>query len=150
MLIEHGDALARAGDPGAVAAFAEARDLAAGAPELVARAALGACGVGVTIIDVDLDRAAWLEAAAEQLGDGHPGLRARLLARLAIELAYEGDRLGAFSEAAVDAARAAGDPDALLAALNAAPCRALASGRARRAAHRRRRDDRARRRPRSP
>ena len=119
VLIEHGDALARAGDPGAVAAFAEARDLAAGAPELVARAALGACGVGVTIIDVDLDRAAWLEAAVEQLGDGHPGLRARLLARLAIELAYEGDRLGAFSEAAVDAARAAGDPDALLAALNA-------------------------------
>ena len=119
VLIEHGDALARAGDPGAVAAFAEARDLAAGAPELVARAALGACGVGVTIIDVDLDRAAWLEAAAEQLGDGHPGLRARLLARLAIELAYEGDRLGALSEAAVDAARAAGDPDALLAALNA-------------------------------
>ena len=119
VLIEHGDALARAGDPGAVAAFAEARDLATGAPDLVARAALGACGVGVTIIDVDLDRAAWLEAAVEQLGDGHPGLRARLLARLAIELAYAGDRLGALSEAAVDAARAAGDPDALLAALNA-------------------------------
>ena len=58
VLIEHGDALARAGDPGAVAAFAEARDLATGAPDLVARAALGACGVGVTIIDVDLDRAA--------------------------------------------------------------------------------------------
>ena len=121
ILIEHGDALSRAGDPGAVAAFAEARELGAGAPELVARAALGACGVGVTIIDVDLDRAAWLEAALEQLGTGHPALRARLLARLAIELAYEPgrDRLGRLSQAAVGTARAAGDPDALLAALNA-------------------------------
>ena len=112
ILIEHGDALSRAGDPGAVAAFAEARELGAGAPELVARAALGACGVGVTIIDVDLDRAAWLEAALEQLGTGHPALRARLLARLAIELAYEPgrDRLGRLSQAAVGTARTAGDP----------------------------------------
>ena len=150
VLIEHGDALARAGDPGAVAAFAEARDLAAGAPELVARAALGACGVGVTIIDVDLDRAAWLEAAAEQLGDGHPGLRARLLARLAIELAYAGrparrtqrggGRRRPRGRRSRRPARRAQRP----------PCRALAPGRARRAAHRRRRDDRARRRPRSP
>jgi hypothetical protein len=123
LLLARGDALDRAGDPAAREAFAAARALAraAGDPERLARAALGACGVGVTIIAVDHERAALLEEAIDALGTRAPALRARLLARLAIELVYvpERDRSGPLSEAAVAAARAAGDPDALLAALNA-------------------------------
>jgi DNA-binding SARP family transcriptional activator len=125
LLLARGDALARAADPEALAAFAAARELAraAGDAERLARAALGACGVGVTIIEVDLDRAALLEEAIAALGAGGraPALRARLLARLAIELAYAPgrDRSGPLSDGAVATAREAGDPDALLAALNA-------------------------------
>jgi hypothetical protein len=124
LLCARGEALARAADPEALDAFAAARALArgAGAAELLARAALGACGVGVTIIDVDLDRAALLEEAIDALGaDRAPALRARLLARLAIELVYvpARDRSEPLSAAAVAAARQSGDPDALLAALNA-------------------------------
>jgi DNA-binding SARP family transcriptional activator len=123
LLIERGEALARAADPGAVEAFSAALALAreARSAELLARAALGACGVGVTIIDVDLDRAAVLEEAIAALGGAAPALRARLLARLAIELVYvpARDRSGPLSAAAVAAARESGDPDALLAALNA-------------------------------
>ena len=84
----------------------------------------------MTIIAVDRARAALLEEAIAALGDTAPGgtagpraeaLRARLLARLAIELVYAParDRSGPLSEAAVAAARASGDADALLAALNA-------------------------------
>ena len=123
LLLARGDALARAADPEARAAFAAARALAraAGDAERLGRAALGACGVGVTIIAVDRERAALLEEAIAALGDGAPALRARLLARLAIELVYvpARDRSGPLSEAAVAAARESGDPGALLAALNA-------------------------------
>jgi hypothetical protein len=64
---------------------------------------------------------ALLEEALAALGDGDRSLRARLLARLAIALYYapRRDRSGPLSAAAVAVAREAGDPDALLAALNA-------------------------------
>ena len=122
LLIARGDALARAADPEARPAFAAARELAraAGDAERLGRAALGACGVGVTIIGVDRERATLLEEAIAALGDRAPALRARLLARLAIELVYvpARDRSGPLSEAAVAAARESDDADALLAALN--------------------------------
>jgi hypothetical protein len=90
LLLAEGEARARAGDPTAEATFLaaerEARHL--GCAELVARAVLGRCGVGVTIVGLDAARARALEEALELLGDGSSELRARVLARLAIELYY--------------------------------------------------------------
>src|SRR5207248_2932509 len=64
-----GEALARAGDPAAEATFLtaerQARDL--GDAELAARAVLGRCGVGVTIVGLDAARARALEEALELL-----------------------------------------------------------------------------------
>ena len=114
------DALVRAGDPAAGqacdAAIAAARALGDG--ERLARAALVACGLGVTIIGLDHEQIALLE---EALRGATGALRARVLARLAIALYYapEGGRAGKLSADAVAVAREAGDPDALLAALNA-------------------------------
>jgi tetratricopeptide (TPR) repeat protein len=75
----------------------------------------------VTIVGLDHGRVALLEEALAALGDAAPGLRARLLARLAIALYYAPgrSRSGELSAEAVGVAREAGDPDALLAALNA-------------------------------
>ncbi|HWM09083.1 MAG TPA: AAA family ATPase [Solirubrobacteraceae bacterium] len=117
LLLALADALLRAGDPGAQkacdAAIAAARD-----GEQLARAALVACGLGVTIIGLDHDRIALLE---EALRGATGALRARVLARLAIALYYApgGGRADELSAEAVAVAREAGDPDALLAALNA-------------------------------
>ena len=113
------DALVRAGDPAAGAAcdavVAAARELGDG--ERLARAALVACGLGVTIIGLDHERIALLE---EALRGAAGALRARVLSRLAIALYYApgGGRADELSAEAVAVARAAGDPDALLAALN--------------------------------
>jgi len=117
------DALSRAGDPAAGAAcdavIATARELGDG--ELLGRATLVACGVGVTIVGLDHGRIALLEEALAALGGAAPALRARLLARLAIALYYAPgrNRSGELSAQAVAVAREAGDSDALLAALNA-------------------------------
>jgi DNA-binding SARP family transcriptional activator len=122
LLLAIGEAQARAGDPVAeptfLAAKRHAREL--GDPELLARAVLGLCGVGVTIVGLDAARAAALEEALGLLGDGSPTLRARVQARLAIELYYAPGRARAdrLSAEAVKLARGAGDPDALLIALS--------------------------------
>ena len=117
-----GEAQARAGDPAAEPVFLAAERLARelGDAELVARAVLGRCGVGVTIVGLDTARAHALEEALELLGDGPPALRSRVLARLAIELYYAPGRARAdpLSAEAVELARCAEDPDALLVALS--------------------------------
>jgi DNA-binding SARP family transcriptional activator len=122
LLLALGEAQARAGDSVAertfLAAERQARDL--GDAELVARAVLGRCGVGVTIVGLDAARAGALEEALDLLGDGSLTLRARVLARLAIELYYAPGRARAdpLSAEAVKLARRAEDPDALLIALS--------------------------------
>jgi hypothetical protein len=117
-----GEALARAGlHADAQAAFAKARALArtADRADLLARAALGAGGAGVTILGARPEILAELEHALDALGADDPALRARLLARLAIELAYAPDpaHREAASAEALAIARRAGDPAALAAAL---------------------------------
>jgi hypothetical protein len=123
LLLALGDAQARAADPEADATFlaAEQRARALGDPELVARGVLGRCGIGVTILGLDAERARALEEALHHLGDRAPALRARILARLAIELYYAPDRnqAGPLSRQAIDAARSANDLDAQLTALSA-------------------------------
>ncbi|MFO7571621.1 MAG: adenylate/guanylate cyclase domain-containing protein [Gaiellaceae bacterium] len=92
-----------------------------GRSELLAHAALARGGVGVSVFDPDEAVVALLEEALEALGSEHPALRARLLARLAIEVYYvppPTHREG-LSEEAVGLARGAGEPEALLDALNA-------------------------------
>ena len=89
--------------------------------DLLARAALARGGVGVRVFDPDEALVALLEEALEAVGDEQPALRARLQARLSIEVYYEDpsslrERL---SEEAVGLAREAGQPDALFDALNA-------------------------------
>jgi hypothetical protein len=92
-----------------------------GDPDLLAWAALGRSGIGVTILDVDEGAVALLEGAAEALAGEPPELYARVLARLAIELYYSTDRerSPALSAEAVEAARASGDDATLAFALNA-------------------------------
>ncbi len=94
---------------------------AAGRSDLLARSALGLGGVGVTILGADPGLVSKLEQALAELGPDHPELRVRLLARLAIELAYEPDpaRREAISAEALAVARRTGDPAALAAALSA-------------------------------
>ena len=122
LLLAIGEAQARAGDPVAESTFLtaehDARDL--GDAELVARAVLGRCGVGVTIVGLDTARAGALEEALELLDDDSPALRARLLGRLAIELYYAPGRARAdpLSAEAVRLAHGAGDANALLTALS--------------------------------
>jgi DNA-binding SARP family transcriptional activator len=98
---------------------AAARQLGEGA--LLARAALGLAGAGVTIIAVDRQRVALLTEALEVLDDGEVELRARLQSRLAIELAYDADRArrDRLAADAVATARSSRDPRATAAALGA-------------------------------
>ena len=88
-----GEALTRAGDRGAAqapfdAAAAAAR--AAGDAALMARAALGAGGLGVTIGRADLGLVGLLEEARPMDATDADAVRsARLLSRLAVELYYD-------------------------------------------------------------
>jgi tetratricopeptide (TPR) repeat protein len=93
--------------------------------ELLGRAALvigalGYLGGGRAPVAVDLERRALLEEAAKRLGDRDPGLLARLLARLALELAYTDERwrMAQLTQRAVELARQAGDSVALGSALS--------------------------------
>ena len=122
LLLAHGDALLRAGEPAAAresfqAAAALARD--AGDPGLLGRAALGHAGLGISIIDLDAPTIALLEEALAAVAE--PVLRSELLARLAVELYYapSRDRSEELSSQAVAVARESGDPRAVAAALNA-------------------------------
>jgi class 3 adenylate cyclase/tetratricopeptide (TPR) repeat protein len=93
---------------------------ATGDPELLARAALARGGVGVSVFDPDEAVVAVLEEALGALGSRHPAFRARLLARLAIEVYYVStSRREQLSEDAVALARQVDEPEALLDALNA-------------------------------
>ncbi|MHB8694984.1 MAG: ATP-binding protein [Solirubrobacteraceae bacterium] len=124
LLVELGDARRRVGASAeADRAFEQAAAIArkeGDAPRL-AYAALGRAGIGVTIVTVDHSLIALLEEALAALGEGDPALRARLLARLAIELSYAGEdgRRAATSDEAVKVARASGDDAALASALGA-------------------------------
>ncbi len=94
---------------------------AGGHAELLARAALARGGVGVRVFDPDEALVALLEEALEAVGAEQPALRARLLARLSIEVYYEdpSSLRESLSEEAVLRAREANRSDALLDALNA-------------------------------
>ncbi|HEY1367594.1 MAG TPA: AAA family ATPase [Gaiellaceae bacterium] len=119
-----GEALERA-DAGteARAAFESAAAAARrlGNSALLARAALGLAGPAVTILTVDRERIALLEEALEALPPDEHGLRSRVQARLAIELAYDSDstRREALSSDAVLAGRETGEARATAAALGA-------------------------------
>ncbi len=105
LLLALGDAWLRAGDKTAARAAFRAVE---GDAEQIARATLGFSGLGATIIAVDREAVAMLQAALRDLPNGHP-LRARLLARLAIESYY--DCTPARRKALVDEAVAIGDAD---------------------------------------
>jgi DNA-binding SARP family transcriptional activator/tetratricopeptide (TPR) repeat protein len=118
-----GDAHDRAGRRApARAAFAEAAALArdAGDPELLARAALGHGGMAVVIAAADPANVRLLEEALAAEPAGDPATRARLLARLSVELYYaDPARARELSARAVEQAQRSGDAAALAAALNA-------------------------------
>jgi DNA-binding SARP family transcriptional activator/tetratricopeptide (TPR) repeat protein len=113
----------RAGAEHAREAFAEAvaigRELRD--PVLLARAALGIAGPWSTLGREDPEVVAVLEEALCGVGEQDSPLRARLLARLSLELYYAGqpERRLLLSEAAVRIARALGDPGTLAVALDA-------------------------------
>jgi hypothetical protein len=120
----HGDALQAADDPSAArASFMEASALArrAGDGELLARAALGSAGPQVAIRWVERERVHALEEALEVLPPDSDDLRARVQARLAIELAYDPDaeRRDRLSSEALASARAGREPRTLAATLSA-------------------------------
>ena len=123
LLAALGEARNRTGARGAArAAFLDAAAWARarGDAGLVARAALGAGGIGVTIGPSDPELVALLEEGLAGLDDADAALRARLLGRLAIELYYANrPRADELSREAIAAARASGDDGALAAALNA-------------------------------
>ena len=122
-LLALGDARERAGERAAArdafrAAAQIARELADG--ELLARAALGFSGIGVTIIAVDSESVALLREALAAAGE-QGAAAARLVARLAVETYYGStpQERKALGDRAVELARASGDELALIDALNA-------------------------------
>lgn len=122
LLVGLGDAQARAGSVDeARLAFREATEIAKlrGDPQLLARATLGSAGLGVTILDLDERLAAALTDAIDALPEAELGLRAELLARLAIARAYSPDRQESarIAEQAVAIARRWGDDATLARAL---------------------------------
>jgi DNA-binding SARP family transcriptional activator len=124
MLCTLGEALARAGSSSAAQeAFEQAAALArsVGDPRLLARTALGAHGIAVTIFEPDHQVVARLEEALVAIADADDAVRARLLARLTIELGYDPDsaRRESASQEAVTRALASTDATALAAALGA-------------------------------
>src|SRR5213594_3793994 len=129
LLLARGGAQWKAGDgSGARETFRQAADIARriGDAPLFARSALGFAGEGSRLLwvrsgVVDQPRIELLQEALDGLGERDPGLRARLLARLAINLywAPEPERVLALSEEAVTLARQLGDPRDLAAVLRA-------------------------------
>lgn len=110
LLLALGDARMRAGErahgqEAFTQAAAAARSVAS--PDLLARAALGYGGIGITIAPPDDTAVRLLEEALEELGDAEAELRATLLARLAVELYYapERDRAKSLSDEALRLAR---------------------------------------------
>jgi len=124
VLLRLGDARWRAGQADAARdAFRRAADLARGreAGIALALAALGYGATGVTTGLVDGLLVFVAEEALELLGEQAPALRARVLARLAMELYFSPDfsRAAALADEAVSLGRATGDRRALGEALAA-------------------------------
>src|SRR5438094_150451 len=129
LLLARGDVQWKSGDGrGARETFQQAAEIARriGDAPLLARSAPGFAGEGSRLLwvrseVVDQPRIELLEEALHRLGDGDPGLRAQLLARLALNLywAPEPERVVALSEEAVRLARQLGDPRLLAAVLRA-------------------------------
>jgi DNA-binding CsgD family transcriptional regulator/tetratricopeptide (TPR) repeat protein len=124
LLLSLGEAWSRAGErTNAKESFARAGDFARreGTPEQVARAALGYGGLVVPAGLTDRSLVTRLEDALTFLGGTASPLRARMLARLAMELYWSPDRARgeALSQEAVELARRTGDRPALCFALNA-------------------------------
>jgi tetratricopeptide (TPR) repeat protein len=124
LLLALGDSHARAGSTAeARAAFGEAADLARRLrlPQRLARAAVELGGPRPTFGVVDQEHVALLEEALGTLGDADGALRARLLARLAMELYFGADqkRRAMLIDEAAQAARGADDPATLAYVLNA-------------------------------
>ncbi len=123
ILLALGDAYMRAGErEEGRRAFSQAA--AAGRaldrPELLAHAALGYGGIGVTIATPDQKVVGLLEEALATLGRGDDGLRARLLARLAVEATQAApDRSESLSADAIGLARPKGDARTLVETLSA-------------------------------
>jgi DNA-binding SARP family transcriptional activator len=118
LLVALGDSCERAGDEeGARTSFRAAADTARGLgdPALLARAALGFAGPWSMLGRSDPRRVDVLEEALGALGSEDTPLRARLLARLALELYYSGDaqRRVAVSASALELARRLDDPRTL-------------------------------------
>jgi DNA-binding SARP family transcriptional activator/tetratricopeptide (TPR) repeat protein len=124
LLLAQGTSEDRAGlEDAARATFqdAAATARALGDATLLGRAALGFAGQWSVLGRVDEQRLAVLEEALAALGAEDNPLRARLLARLALELYYSGDpgRRQALSEQAVELARRLGDLRTLATCLDA-------------------------------
>jgi tetratricopeptide (TPR) repeat protein len=119
-----GEALFRAGDVTvARQAFAEAAALARtlSDPQMFARAVVGSAGRYIEVGMVNAQLCELLEEALVRLPDEDSSLRARLLARLAAELAYSKrpQRAAELCDLAVGMARRVRDPAALSDAFNA-------------------------------
>jgi tetratricopeptide (TPR) repeat protein len=123
LLLAVGEAHLLAGDEdSAKEAFLEAAEIArvTESPERLARAAIGYGGRFVWMrAGNDRHLVPLLEEGLEMLGDQHPGLRVRLLARLAGALRDQADRTPreAISREALEMARRLGDPAVLAYAL---------------------------------
>ena len=120
---------AGSGDAKTTFAAAAATARALGDAGLLGRAALGYAGRWSQLGRVEEDVAALLQDALAALGDAEVPLRARLLARLALELYYAGDpeRRLALSDEAVALARRLDDPADARRLPRRAPLRALAA-----------------------
>ena len=122
LLLALAEALARAGDGAAARrCVSSASDVAArlDAPALLVRAALQFRGRQFSLtLAADAEHVRVLEAALAAVGDGNPALRARVLAKLALERLAGGDVPDAamLSAEALALARAAGDPVTVAAA----------------------------------
>jgi len=124
LLLGLGTAQTRALDTeGAKRAFRQAAELAQqlGAPQMLARAALGIAGVGIGLPFGETDPVLvhLLEQALDLVGGADSALHVQLLGRLAVELYYTDswERRAELSAAAVDMARRLGDPAGLAYAL---------------------------------
>ena len=118
LLLGRGEAQRRAGDPGYRQTLLDTAQLAKhiGDARALARAALAnTLGYMWSAFAVDAERVEVLESAIAAVGEEEPALRARLLATLGLELAWQPDptRRLALSQEALQIARALDDPATL-------------------------------------
>ena len=120
MSLALGDAHKKAGNNAkAREAFLQAADIARkrGAPEVLARAALGMGTAMVASGKVDDIEVSILEEALSALSEEDTALRARLLAQLSMALYYSPELREEVNQRAVEMARRVEDPGAIVAAL---------------------------------